>query len=259
MSSDDNFLNEGQGLDNDKLEDEKIKNKNSENLNKAEDITLEDDGVENLRFNSKLLIDIDNEDKIKKESIDLGIKFSIDYAPQQRLHEYLSNDLITALDNNLSNPQTPNIPLNNNNNNNNDNGNNNFNISQIPKIDLKNDDNEESDDKINNKNINQTPLSLLKMNKFDYTKIKNTGTNVNYNNQNLKEKHKKPFEIRAGDWNCFDCSNLNFSFRIKCNRCGLPKEVSMQKFNMGFMKNLNIPTNSKIMFYPQNFNNDKNQ
>ena len=40
---------------------------------------------------------------------------------------------------------------------------------------------------------------------------------------------KKPFEIRAGDWTCSDCGNLNFSFRVKCNRCGILKETSEQK------------------------------
>ena len=26
-------------------------------------------------------------------------------------------------------------------------------------------------------------------------------------------------QIRAGDWICLMCSNLNFSFRNECNRC----------------------------------------
>lgn len=43
-------------------------------------------------------------------------------------------------------------------------------------------------------------------------------------------KAKKPFEIREGDWTCFDCHNLNFSFRKKCNRCGLDREASQSKF-----------------------------
>ena len=43
------------------------------------------------------------------------------------------------------------------------------------------------------------------------------------------QKMKKPFEIREGDWTCSDCSNLNFAFRVKCNRCGISKEVSEQK------------------------------
>ena len=41
-------------------------------------------------------------------------------------------------------------------------------------------------------------------------------------------KAKKPFEIREGDWTCSNCNNLNFSFRIKCNRCELAKEQSEQ-------------------------------
>ena len=30
-----------------------------------------------------------------------------------------------------------------------------------------------------------------------------------------KRKKRYSFEIREGDWTCFDCHNLNFSFRIK--------------------------------------------
>jgi hypothetical protein len=68
------------------------------------------------------------------------------------------------------------------------------------------------------------------------------------------------FEIRAGDWTCFDCNNLNFAFRVKCNRCGLPKEVSIQKFNINLLKNINLQgTTSNIMFYPHNFQKDKNK
>lgn len=26
-------------------------------------------------------------------------------------------------------------------------------------------------------------------------------------------------QCREGDWICLNCSNLNFSFRKKCNRC----------------------------------------
>ena len=56
-------------------------------------------------------------------------------------------------------------------------------------------------------------------NKFDSNRRKN---------QNLKKegKKKKHFEIKDGDWTCGECNNLNFSFRNKCNRCGLPKELN---------------------------------
>ena len=55
------------------------------------------------------------------------------------------------------------------------------------------------------------------------------------------QKKKKNFEIREGDWNCFDCHNLNFSFRVKCNRCGLSKEMSDKKceeYKMHMMRNM---------------------
>ena len=55
------------------------------------------------------------------------------------------------------------------------------------------------------------------------------------------QKKKKNFEIREGDWNCFDCHNLNFSFRVKCNRCGLSKEMSDKKceeYKMNMMRNM---------------------
>ena len=87
----------------------------------------------------------------------------------------------------------------------------------------------------------------------------NIDNNLNKNNksesQQGKVKQKKPFEIRAGDWTCFDCNNLNFAFRTKCNRCGLPKEISMKKYNLGLIQNLNLQGTTNIMYYPKNFNN----
>ena len=38
------------------------------------------------------------------------------------------------------------------------------------------------------------------------------------------KKIKKPFVEREGDWVCFQCKNLNFSFRVSCNRCQISKE-----------------------------------
>ena len=43
---------------------------------------------------------------------------------------------------------------------------------------------------------------------------------------NQEEKTKFPPEVRIGDWICLYCKNLNFSFRIKCNRCGLLRKSS---------------------------------
>ena len=65
-------------------------------------------------------------------------------------------------------------------------------------------------------------------NNIDKTNTKNKFDNGKKNAQNSKKEGivKKPFEVRVGDWTCSKCNNLNFSFRNKCNRCGIPKEFS---------------------------------
>jgi hypothetical protein len=72
----------------------------------------------------------------------------------------------------------------------------------------------------------------------NFTENNNEQFNYNDNNQfkfnmrntfpkkdgNLEtSKRKKPFIEREGDWVCINCKNLNFSFRLSCNRCQLPK------------------------------------
>ena len=68
----------------------------------------------------------------------------------------------------------------------------------------------------------------MKFNNNEKMNSKNKFDNGKKNMQNNKKegKVKKPFEMRIGDWTCSKCSNLNFSFRNKCNRCGIPKELS---------------------------------
>ena len=68
------------------------------------------------------------------------------------------------------------------------------------------------------------------------------------------QKKKKNFEIREGDWKCFDCHNLNFSFRVKCNRCGLSKEMSDKKceeYKMNMMRSM-TNNNNAIYFNSNN-------
>jgi hypothetical protein len=231
------------------------------------------------KFNSALILDAD---KITpKNSIDsIGMKFSIDYAPKQRIHEYLNNDLINALDTGVS-PQIPNAIAKSPDVNNNNNEKKNLN-EQIPIINLNS--NEENNINYNNPMFNQIPFN----NNFNKMQILNNLTshqiinknenkneneneiqmnvnsnsyfpknyflnnnnimnNINNNNNNNfihnpkihhNNKGKKPFEIREGDWTCFHCNNLNFSFRLKCNRCGLSKELSLQKYNLSNIKNV---------------------
>ena len=79
------------------------------------------------------------------------------------------------------------------------------------------------------KNTEKKAITIGKITKINNKKIsKNKFVNANKN----KQKNKKNFEVRDGDWICSKCNNLNFSFRIKCNRCSLPKELS---------KNMQLP------------------
>ena len=57
---------------------------------------------------------------------------------------------------------------------------------------------------------------------FPQFNIKNNNSN-NKPNHNNSKNDKKPFDKRKGDWLCPECHNLNFAFRIICNRCQLPK------------------------------------
>lgn len=41
-----------------------------------------------------------------------------------------------------------------------------------------------------------------------------------------ERRKPKQFARREGDWICNSCKNLNFAFRINCNRCHLPKAES---------------------------------
>ena len=59
----------------------------------------------------------------------------------------------------------------------------------------------------------------------------NNNNYINKSNINKKkEKKKKNFIQKENDWICYDCKNINFSFRNKCNRCKLLKEDSESKF-----------------------------
>ena len=55
----------------------------------------------------------------------------------------------------------------------------------------------------------------------DENKIEEEKINENENDES--EKPKKKLVSRPGDWICGYCHNLNFSFRIVCNRCKMSK------------------------------------
>jgi len=54
---------------------------------------------------------------------------------------------------------------------------------------------------------------------------------------------KKKFCERVGDWVCIICKNLNFKFRVACNRCKCPKENSKMLFERCLQ---NIAESSKL-------------
>ena len=64
--------------------------------------------------------------------------------------------------------------------------------------------------------------------------------NNNYNNNIKKDKNKKTkkkkknFCEKEGDWTCYVCKNLNFSFRDVCNICKLSKIESDEKYDEAF-------------------------
>ncbi len=57
-----------------------------------------------------------------------------------------------------------------------------------------------------------------------------------------KPKTQKGFSsnLRAGDWICLICNNLNFSFRNECNRCQIQTKEQNQMQTMYYMENSNI-------------------
>ena len=57
------------------------------------------------------------------------------------------------------------------------------------------------------------------------------------NNQEkeINNNNRRQFMERPGDWICYYCQNLNFTFRNNCNRCHVPRIESqrlIQKLEM---------------------------
>jgi len=89
-------------------------------------------------------------------------------------------------------------------------------------------------------NLNQN--ASMFNNQTDYQNMQNPCLNSIANINNTKDdrieddlnsslssndrKNKKPFMERVGDWVCIKCKNLNFSFRVMCNRCQMTKYES---------------------------------
>ena len=51
------------------------------------------------------------------------------------------------------------------------------------------------------------------------------------------KKRMRPFTERTGDWFCSGCKNLNFAFRVICNRCHLSKAESEKNIEKDLKNN----------------------
>ena len=181
-------------------------------------------------FNSKLFLDIELSDQnILPHNNNEDSDSSINYS-SIRLKECLLNDLIKELDLPLNN-QKDELKLNNNNQtkwqNNyipfieNNKNNKNFEINNnIYKINFSKNNNllsiinnghKFNPQYLNNNYMDSPSTKFEEKNKIFYFIQKN---------KNLFKKNKKV------DWICSFCNNINYSFRVKCNRCGASKEIS---------------------------------
>lgn len=205
---------------------ENEKTEKTEDTSKFDDSYNEDD---KLCFNSKLILDVNKYPPAKRESVDsVEIKYSVDMtnAPKKRLQEYLTSDLLDELEN--TNPVLT---------------------------------EEEKKNQTQDIQVTQVDNNVPIKNKFDQGLqggepiIPIPQIPMQKDSYHPYQKKKKPFEIREGDWTCFDCHNLNFAFRIKCNRCGLLKEISDKKceeFRANVMRNMMNKNNVNY------FNNNNN-
>ena len=60
-----------------------------------------------------------------------------------------------------------------------------------------------------------------------HQKTNNNINNIANNVENNIVAKKNNFNRRPNDWVCSRCFNLNFSFRAKCNRCGVSKDITI--------------------------------
>ena len=200
-----------------------IKNDNSNNSNNP-------NSLYGFSLYSQNPVNVENVSDNNNNSQNIGYIPAPNYYPKNYFNQKGNQN--NASNNNFSNVYNNNINFNN--------YNYNFNFPEMPNY---------NNNILNNLNSNNPPIFIPKQmrNKDSNQKgnILNNDTNIKFNNNektNVKNKfdnnkknaqnnrkdgrNKKPFEVRIGDWNCSQCNNLNFSFRNKCNRCGIPKEMS---------------------------------
>ena len=213
-------------------------------------------------FNSKLFFNLNDNLYNNKENIESS-DLSSNPAINNDINscQYLSKDLLETIDD-ADIPENENDDKENNSENND-----NSNIKCIsPRTNASSCDDNNNNNKENNKGpivlLTDTPTPIIdngyfftpknfKKNEYNNNNYNNNNNmlfnNINLNNNNNKNnninnsEHKKTkktkLKEREGDWTCFFCKNLNFSFRKKCNRCGIQREKS-EIFYDNYMDNL---------------------
>ena len=170
-------------------------------------------------FNSKLFIDLD----INEEINELNTSCENNTEGSENSFELeetncLSNELIEELDNNSEMHKKEDNKIDNINNKNNI-------IDSL--LSLANNGYEfkpKNYNPFNNKNIIIFNQNLYKNNNYIKPIMNNNKILFNPNNNyNIRDQKK--------DWICSFCNNLNYSFRIKCNRCKIRKEDSDKRKN----------------------------
>ena len=61
------------------------------------------------------------------------------------------------------------------------------------------------------------------------------------------KKTQRNFIEREGDWTCFNCKNLNFSFRKQCKRCKISKCISDNQHDNYLQSILAIIENNQMI------------
>ena len=118
--------------------------------------------------------------------------------------------------------------------------------------------NYEGRNKCNRCKNNKSPKNIYKQNSNNEINEKNLVKN-NFSNSILHNNNKqKQFSERLGDWICFNCKNLNFSFRKFCNRCQLSKEESNNSFIQFILYNNNKLIQNNSFITNNNSVNQKN-
>ena len=88
---------------------------------------------------------------------------------------------------------------------------------------------ENDENKSTSSDDSQKKNDLIKKNIINNKNSNNVyDKNIKKNKKEKKIRFFKGFKERNGDWTCFYCKNLNFTFRKECNRCHRPKYVSDQ-------------------------------